>query len=387
MSNKRDFYEVLGVSKDAAPEELKKAYRKKAIEFHPDRNPGNKEAEEKFKEAAEAYEILSNDDKRQRYDRFGHAGVDGNGGGAGGFGGGMSMDDIFSNFGDVFGDIFGGGGGFGGGRGRGGRRVAKGSNLRVKVSLTLEEAAKGVTKKLKVNKSVACDVCHGSGAKDSNSMTTCTTCHGTGQVTRLTNSIFGQMQQVSTCPHCRGEGEIIRDKCPSCGGQGIKKGEEIISIDIPAGVDDDMQMSVSGKGNAAPRNGIPGDLIVIISVKPHEKLQRDGKNLLYEHYLTVSEAALGASIEIPTIDGKAKVKVAPGTQPGKVLRLRGKGMPDVHGYGTGDILVNLNVWIPKSLKTKEKEMLEELQKSENFKPQPGKNERNFFERMRDYFQQ
>lgn len=386
MSDKRDFYEILGVSKGASADEIKKAYRKKAIEFHPDRNPDNPAAEDKFKEAAEAYEVLSDDSKRQRYDRFGHAGMDGMGGGAGGFGGhGMSMDDIFSNFGDIFGDMF--GGGFGGGRSRGGRRVQRGSNLRIKVTLTLEEAAKGVTKKLKVNKSVVCNTCHGSGAKDENSKTTCPTCHGTGQVTRIANSVFGQMQQVSTCPHCHGEGQVITDKCPSCNGQGIVKGEEIISVDIPAGVDDDMKMSVSGKGNAAPRNGMPGDLIVIIAVKPHEILQRDGKNLLYEHYLTVSEAALGCSIEVPTVGGKAKVKVAAGTQPGKVLRLRGKGMPDVHGYGTGDLLINLNVWIPKSLDDKEKKMMEKLKDSPNFQPKPGKNERNFFDKMRDYFQQ
>lgn len=389
---KRDYYEVLGVEKNADADTIKKAYRQKAIQYHPDKNPGNKEAEEKFKEAAEAYEVLSNPDKKARYDQFGHAGMSGAAGGGGFSGGGMSMEDIFSNFGDIFGDLF--GGGFGGGgfhyssRGGGGRRrpITQGSNLRIKVSLTLKEIADGVTKKIKVSKYVTCTHCGGSGAKDANSYSTCTTCNGTGQVHRVQNSIFGQMQTVTTCPHCGGEGRTITNKCPHCMGEGIVKGEEIVSIEIPKGVAEGMQMSISGKGNAAPRGGIPGDLLVIIHETEHPDLIRDGSNLLYEKYLTLSEAVLGTSIEVITIDGKARIKVEPGTQPGKVLRLRGKGLPVFRSGQKGDLLVSINIWIPKKLNEEEKKAFEKFQDSKNFTPNPTKEEKSFWQRMRGAFQ-
>lgn len=381
--SKRDYYEILEVSKGASEAEIKKAYRKQALKYHPDKNPDNKEAEEKFKEAAEAYEVLSNPEKRSRYDQFGHAGVGGAAGG--GFGGGMSMEDIFSNFGDIFGSAFGAGfGGFGGGSRR--HRVNRGSNLRVKVKLTLEEIANGVEKKIKVNKYVNCNACGGSGAEGGSGYTTCPTCHGTGQVTRVTNTFLGQMQTSSTCPTCGGEGKIIQHKCASCGGHGIVKGEDVISIKIPPGVAEGMQLSVSGKGNAGARGGIPGDLIILIEEILHAELIRDGANLIYDKYLSVPDAALGTSIEIPTIDGKARIKIAAGTQAGKVLRLKGKGLPDVNSYGRGDLLVNINVWTPKSLSKEEKAMLEKLAKSENFKPNPSSKDQSFFSRMKEYFE-
>ncbi|MDD4847282.1 MAG: molecular chaperone DnaJ [Bacteroidales bacterium] len=387
---KRDYYEVLGVDKTADADTIKKAYRKKAIQFHPDKNPGDKEAEEKFKEAAEAYEVLSNPDKKARYDQYGHAGLSGAAGG--GFsGGGMSMDDIFSNFGDIFGDLFGGGfgGGFrystrGGGSGR--RPMSQGSNLRIKVTLTLKEIAEGVTKKIKVPKYVTCSHCGGTGAKDAQSFSTCSTCHGTGQVHRMQNSIFGQMQTVSACPHCGGEGKTITSKCTHCMGEGIVKGEEVVTIEIPKGVAEGMQMSVSGKGNAAPRGGYPGDLLVLIHEAEHPDLVRDGANLLYEKYLTIPEAALGTTIEVPTIDGKARVKIEPGTQPGKVLRLRGKGLPVFRGYQNGDLLVSINVWIPKKLTDEEKKAMDLFKNSKNFTPNPSKEETTFWQRMREAFQ-
>lgn len=382
---KRDYYDILGVSKGASEAEIKSAYRKMALKYHPDKNPDDKEAEEKFKEAAEAYEILADPQKKQRYDQYGHAGVSGNGGGGyggGGFGGGMSMDDIFEQFGDIFGGHF-GGGGFGG-RG-GGRRVNRGSNLRVKVKLTLEEIAKGVNKKIKVNKYVACDSCSGTGAEKGSGFATCQTCHGQGRVTRISNTILGQMQTTSTCPSCGGEGKTIQHKCKKCYGDGIVKGEEVIEINIPAGVSEEMQLSVNGKGNAAPRGGIPGDLIVLIEEIEHETLKRDGSHLHYDLYVNFVDAALGATIDVPTIDGKARIKIEPGTQPGKVLRLRGKGLPDVHSYGNGDQLVNVNVWTPKKLSAEEKKILEKLKDSPNFKPAPDKSDKGFFERMKDYF--
>lgn len=386
MSEKRDYYEVLEVPKTATAEEIKKAYRKQAIKYHPDKNPGDKAAEEKFKEAAEAYEVLSDPQKRQRYDQYGHAGM----GGASGFsGGGMSMDDIFAHFGDIFGGgSFGSffGGGFGGSR-RGGpqTRVNKGSNLRVKVKLTLAEVANGVTKKIKVNKYVACDKCGGTGAFDSNSYSNCSTCHGSGVVTRITNTILGQMQQSSVCPNCGGDGRIITRRCTNCGGEGIVQKEDIVTLNIPAGVADGMQLSVSGKGNAARHGGINGDLLVVIQEEEHPELIRDGNDLIYSLFLSMPDAILGTTAEIPTVDGKVKIKIDPGTQSGKILRLRGKGIPEINGYGRGDLLVNIQVWTPQNVTRDEAKIIEKLKESSSFTPKPDKNDRNFFERMRNFF--
>lgn len=378
--SKRDYYDILGVSKNATAEELKKAYRKMAMKYHPDKNP-DEESVEKFKEAAEAYEILSNPDKRARYDRYGHQMP-----GGGGYGGQhMSMDDIFSNFGDIFGSAFGGSSGFGGFGGSSGRRQNRGSNLRVKVKLSLAEVAHGVEKKIKLNKYVPCDVCHGSGAEKGSSKSTCPTCHGRGQISKITNTFLGQMQTTSTCPQCGGEGEIITKHCSNCHGNGIVKGEEVVTFKIPAGVAEGMQLSLSGKGNAAARGGIAGDLLVIIEEQPHEELIRDGNNLLYDLYVNIADAALGSSIDVPTIDGKARIKVAPGTQGGSVLRLKGKGLPDVNGYGNGDILVNVNVWTPRNLSTEEKTILKQLKDSANFKPNPTSKDKSYFDRMREFF--
>ncbi len=375
--SKRDYYDILGVGKSASAEEIKKAYRKMALKYHPDKNPDDSSAEEMFKEAAEAYEVLSNQDKRSRYDQFGHAGMRG-----GGMGGShMSMDDIFSHFGDVFGGAF--GGGFGGQQSR--RRVNRGSNLRVKVKLSLEDVSHGVEKKIKLNKYKECDSCHGSGSEKGSSPSTCPTCHGQGQVTRVTNTFLGQMQTASTCPQCGGSGEVITNKCKECYGNGIVKGEEVVSINIPAGVADGMQLSVGGKGNAGARGGVPGDLIVMIEEKDHPELIRDGNNLLYDLYINFADAALGSSNEIPTIDGKARIKIAPGTQGGKVLRLKGKGIPDVNGYGRGDLLVNINIWTPRDLSKEEKEIMEKLKDSKNFKPNPTTKDKSYFDRMREFF--
>jgi molecular chaperone DnaJ len=381
---KRDYYEILGVSKGASKEEIKKAYRKQAIKFHPDKNPGDAEAEDKFKEAAEAYEILSDDQKRQRYDQFGHAGVGGAQGG--GFSGGFrDIEDIFSAFGDIFGGHFGGGfSGFGGSQ-RGGRRVNKGSNLRIKVKLDIEEIAHGVEKKIKVNKYVQCNTCSGSGAAGGTAHSTCQTCRGTGQVTRVTQTMLGQMQTTSPCPSCGGDGKTITNKCTSCYGEGIVQKEEVVTIQIPAGVAEGMQLSVSGKGNAARRGGINGDLLVLIEEKPHPELTRHDNDLLYNLFISFPDAALGAPVEIPTIDGKVKVKIDAGTQSGKILRLRGKGLPEVNGYGRGDLLVNINVWIPKNLSREEKKLLEKMQESENFIPNPTIQEKSFFNKMKDLF--
>ncbi len=383
MAEKRDYYEVLGVSKNADAAEIKKAYRKLALQYHPDKNPGNKEAEEKFKEAAEAYDVLSNEDKRRRYDQFGHAGLGGNGGGF--EAGGMSMDDIFAHFGDIFGS-FGGFGGFGGGGRRSARRVNRGSNLRVKVKLTLEEIASGVEKKIKVKKYVADAHCHGTGAKDGSSFTTCSTCNGSGQVTRIQNTILGQMQTTSTCPTCEGEGKIINEKCTYCNGEGVLTSEEVITLNIPAGVGDGMQLSFTGKGNAARRGGVDGDLIVLIEEQEHPQLVRDGNDLLYTAYIGFPEAVLGSSVEIPALDGKVKVKVEPGTQSGKILRLRGKGLPDVNGYGRGDLLAKINVWIPKSLSKEDKKIIENLQDCDALKPGKVDQKTGFFKKVRDFFE-
>ena len=379
---KRDYYEVLGVSKSADATEIKKAYRKLALKYHPDKNPGDKEAEEKFKEAAEAYDVLSNEEKRHRYDQFGHAGV--GGAGQGGFGGGMSMDDIFSQFGDIFGS-FGGFSGFGGfGGGRGSRRVNRGTNLRVKVKMSLQEIATGIEKKIKVKKYVACQHCNGTGAKDGKSYSTCSTCKGSGQVTRVQNTILGAMQTTSTCPTCEGEGKIINEKCTFCNGEGVLMAEEVISINIPAGVAEGMQVSLSGKGNAARRGGVNGDLIVLIEEEEHPELVRDGNDLLYNVFIGYPEAVLGETVEIPTIEGKVKVKIEAGTQPGKILRLRGKGLPDVNGYGKGDLLAKVNVWIPKNLSKDEKKLVEKMRETEGFKPGSG-DKKSIFSKMKDFF--
>jgi len=380
---KRDFYEILDVSKNASKEEIKKAYRKQALRYHPDKNPGDHSAEEKFKEAAEAYEVLSDDDKRARYDRFGHAGL--GGGAGGGFGGqGMTIEDIFSSFGDIFGDAFGGFGGFGGSR-RSSRAVRKGSNLRVKVKLDLQEIAKGAEKKIKVNKYVSCSSCEGTGAEGGSSYATCSTCNGNGQVTRVSNTFLGQMQTVTSCPTCGGEGKIITNKCKKCYGEGMVKEEEVIPISIPAGVAEGMQMTVSGKGNAARRGGVNGDLLVMIQEEQHPELIRDGNDLLYNLHISIPQASLGAAVEIPTVESKVKIKIEPGTQPGKILRLRNKGIPDVNGYNRGDLLVSINVWIPKSLTREEQKLIEKFGDSPNFIPRPDKSEMNFFERMKGYF--
>ena len=383
--SKRDFYEVLGVSKGANADEIKKAYRKMAIKYHPDKNPGDKASEEKFKEAAEAYEVLSNQEKRQRYDQFGHAGMGGAAGG-GGYGGGMNMDDIFSQFSDIFGS--GGFSGFGGGGGGGqrGRRVNRGTNLRIKVKLTLEEIAKGVEKKIKVNKFISCNSCSGSGANGGSGYSTCSNCKGSGQVVRVMNTMLGAMQTATTCPNCSGEGKIITDKCKTCFGDGIVRGEEVISINIPAGVEHDMQLSVGGKGNAGPRSGVNGDLIVQIEEIEHEKLKRDGQNLIYDLYLNFADAALGTSVEVPTIDGLVRIKVDEGTQSGKLLKLKGKGLPELQGYGKGDLLINVNIWTPQKLNSEEKKTLEKLRDSDNFKPNPSKKDKSFFDRMKEYFE-
>ncbi|HMQ59154.1 MAG TPA: molecular chaperone DnaJ [Flavilitoribacter sp.] len=384
---KRDYYEVLGVGKNGSQEEIKKAYRKLALQFHPDKNPGDKQAEEKFKEAAEAYEILSDADKRARYDRYGHAGVDPNVGGFGGGSGGMTMEDIFQQFGDIFGDS---GGAFesffGGGRtGRTRSGGERGTNLRVKLALTLEEIATGVHKKIKVKKQTNCEVCGGSGAKDSGSVQTCGTCRGSGYVRQVRSTFLGQMQTTAPCPTCNGSGQTITAHCPKCKGDGRVYGEETIELDIPAGVEENIQLSLRGKGNAGKRGGPPGDLLVNVEEIPHDYLQRDGMNVVHELYLNFADASLGTSVEVPTIDGTVKIKIPAGTQSGKILRLKEKGLPSVQSYGRGDQLIHVNVWTPKKLTDEEKNLLEKLRAMPNFHPQPTKGEKGFFERMRDIF--
>ncbi len=391
---KRDYYEILGVNRNASPDELKKAYRKVAMQFHPDRNPGDKESEEKFKEAAEAYDVLTDKEKKDRYDRFGHQGMSGNGGGQGGgfSGGGMNMEDIFSHFGDVFGGHEGGGGSpfesfFSGGRSSGGQRSrgVRGGNLRIKISLTLKEVAEGAQKKLKVKKYVQCDTCHGNGAKDKSSFSTCNTCKGSGHVRRVTNTILGQMQTTTTCPTCNGEGQSITAKCTACKGEGRMWGEETITVDIPAGVTEGIQLSMGGRGNAGERGGHNGDLVIQIEEIPSEDLKRDGINIIYDLHISFMDAALGTSIEVPTIDGRAKIKIKPGTQAGEIFRLKGKGLPNLNAYGKGDQLIYVNIWTPKTLNGEEEKILEKLKSHHNFQPHHNKSEKSFFEKMKDYF--
>ena len=365
---KRDYYDVLGVSKSADNKEIKKAYRKIAIKFHPDKNPGDKQAEEKFKEAAEAYEVLSNNEKRQRYDQFGHAGMKG---GPGGFGGGMNMEDIFSQFGDIFGGGF---GGFGGSRG--GRRVMKGTNLRIRLSLNLKEILEGVDKKIKVTRLV-----QAKGLK----FETCSSCNGSGQVLRVTNTILGQMQTSTTCQVCNGSGKVIKERPSGSDANGMVKEQETVKITIPPGVEDDMQLKVSGKGNAAPFDGINGDLLVLISVEEHESLIRDGQNLHFDHYISFAEAALGTTSQIPTINGKVKIKIEKGIQSGKILRLKSQGLPSVNSYGKGDLLVHINLWTPQNISSEEKKFFEKAQNSKNFQPQPSKSDKSFFDRVKEMF--
>ncbi|WP_298313497.1 molecular chaperone DnaJ [uncultured Aquimarina sp.] len=371
---KEDFYDILGLSKNATGAEIKKAYRKKAIEYHPDKNPGDASAEEKFKKAAEAYEVLSDPDKKSRYDQFGHQAFEGGGGFGGGFGGGgMNMDDIFSQFGDIF-----GGGGFGGGFGGGGgrQRRVKGSNLRIRVKLTLEEIANGVEKKIKVKRKIQAP---GTTYK------TCSTCNGSGQMTRITNTILGRMQTSTTCSTCGGAGQIIDRKPADADNQGLQVSEETVSIKIPAGVEDGMQLKVSGKGNEAPGNGVPGDLLVAIEEQDHPELQREGDNLHYDLYISFSEAALGASREIDTVSGKVRIKIEEGVQSGKILRLRGKGIPSINGYGKGDLLVHVNVWTPKTLNKEQKEFFERMAQDDHFRPSPDSKDKSFFEKVKDMF--
>jgi molecular chaperone DnaJ len=382
MAQKRDYYQILEVAKGASEEEIKKAYRKMAIKYHPDKNQGDKAAEEKFKEAAEAYEILSNPDKKARYDQFGHAGM---GGGGGGGRGGMDMNDIFSQFGDIFGEESPFSSFFGGGSSSGGKRMRKGSDLRIKLKLNLEEIANGVEKKIKVKRHVTCKSCSGNGAKNGTELKTCSTCNGQGQVRQVRQTMLGQMVSTSTCPTCNGEGKIVSTRCDACFGEGRVLEEEIISIKIPAGVQEGMQLSMTGKGNVPPRGGVAGDLLIVVEEETHEFLLRDGINVVYDLHVSFIDAALGTSVEIPTIDGKARIQLEAGTQGGKILRLKGKGIKEINGYGKGDQLVHVNVWTPKHLSSDEKDTLEKLRNSPNFHPKPAKSDKNIFEKMRDFF--
>jgi len=370
---KEDFYDILGISKNATAAEIKKAYRKKAIEFHPDKNPGDTVAEENFKKAAEAYEILSDSNKKARYDQYGHQAFENGGGGGGGGFGGMNMDDIFSQFGDIFGGGGFGGGGFGGG---GGQRRAKGSNMRIRVKLTLEEIAEGVEKKIKVKRKVQ--------AKGT-TYKTCSTCNGSGQVVRITNTILGRMQTAAPCNVCGGTGQQIDSKPSGADAQGLIVEEETVSIKIPAGVQDGMQLKVSGKGNEAPGNGIAGDLLVAIEELDHDDLQREGDNLHYDLYVSISDAVLGTSKEIQTVSGKVRIKIEEGVQSGKILRLRGKGIPSLNGYGKGDLLVHVNVWTPKTLTKEQRDFFEKMKEDNHFVPHPEKSDKSFFDKVKDMF--
>ncbi|MBQ2965578.1 MAG: molecular chaperone DnaJ [Bacteroidales bacterium] len=386
---KRDYYEVLGVDKSASAEDIKKAYRKMAIKYHPDKNPGDKEAEEKFKEAAEAYSVLSDADKKARYDQFGHAGVEGAGPDfSGGFG---NLNDILNDlFGGAFGGGFGGfsgfGGGFGGQRGQRQQRVYRGRDIRVRVKLTLEEIAKGVEKEISIEKNVPCTECGGKGAKNSSDIKTCPACQGTGQVQRVVNSFLGQTVTYSTCQQCGGEGKIISNPCRSCNGTGLVRKRETIKVKIPAGVEAGMQLTLQGEGHAAKNNGINGDLLVVIEEHEHANLKREGNNLYYTKVISVVDAILGAEVSIPCLDGDYKIKVDAGTQSGEVVRLRGRGLPSVNGYGgTGDLYVKIAVWIPKKLSKEEKEIIESLRNKESFKPNPSKEDKSFFDKIKDLF--
>jgi molecular chaperone DnaJ len=383
MAQKRDYYQVLEVQKGASDDEIKKAYRKMAIKYHPDKNQGDKAAEEKFKEAAEAYEVLSNPQKKARYDQFGHAGM--GGASSSGRGGSMNMDDIFSQFGDIFGDESPFSSFFGGGRGGGGQRMRKGSDLRIKLKLDLEEIANGVEKKIKVKRHVSCKSCGGNGAKNGTELKNCATCNGQGQVRQVRQTMLGQMVTTAPCQTCNGEGKIVSTRCEACFGEGRTLEEEVISIKIPAGVQEGMQLSMTGKGNVPARGGVAGDLLIVIEEEQHEFLLRDGINVVYDLHISFIDATLGTSIEIPTIDGKARIQLESGTQSGKILRLKGKGIKELNGYGKGDQLVHVNVWTPKQLSSEERDLLESLRNSPNFQPKPAKTDKNIFEKMRDFF--
>ncbi len=384
MANKRDYYEVLGVDKGVSAEDLKKAYRKMAVKYHPDKNPDDPTAEEKFKEAAEAYDVLNDPNKRARYDQYGHAGL---GGAAGGYGaGGPSMEDIFSQFGDIFGDESPFGSFFGrGGGGQQRQRVRRGSDLRIKLKLNLQEVANGVEKKIKVKRHVACTTCGGNGSKSGTHTQTCQTCNGTGQTRKVVNTMLGQMVSTNTCPACNGEGKIVTDKCDACFGEGRVLQEDVIPLKIPAGVAEGIQLSVGGKGNVPPRGGVAGDLLIVVEEEEDDNLKRDGVNVVHDLYVNFVDAALGMSVEVPTIDGRARITLEPGTQSGKILRLKGKGIKELNGYGRGDQLIHINVWTPRVLTADERTTLEHLRSSPNFVPRPNKNEKGFFEKMKDFF--
>jgi molecular chaperone DnaJ len=381
---KKDYYELLEVSKGASADELKKAYRKLAIKYHPDKNPGDKEAEDKFKEIAEAYSVLSDPDKKARYDQYGHAGV----GGASGYGGqgGFNMEDIFSNFGDIFGDESPFGSFFGGGRSSGGRKaVRKGSDLRIKLKLNLSDIANGVEKKIKVKRYVACKPCGGNGSKNGTSQSNCTTCNGQGQVRRVQQTMLGQMVSTTTCPTCNGEGKIVSERCEVCIGEGRELQEDLISIKIPAGVAEGMQLSMSGKGNVPSRGGVAGDLLIQIEEEEHPELKRDGNNIIFDLPVNFVDAVLGKDIEVPTVDSKVRINLKPGTQAGEILRLKGKGLKDINGYGTGDQLIHVNIYTPKTVSNEEKDILEKLRNSPNFQPKAGAGNKSIFDKMKDFF--